>query len=167
MNIEFLLCVTVMPCPGFGSPWHFSALQIRCSQNICYSGRYHTVFDGLSAHLYLPPRLEASSGWQGLYLFGKGLSGTHVRIHTSLLLRCPVAQSHPTVCDPMDCIMPGFPVFHHLPKFAQTLIHWVNDAIWPFHPLLPPSSPSLNLFQQLCKEFPSLHPVAKVLELQL
>ena len=75
--------------------------------------------------------------------------------------------SHVQLCNPMDCSMPGFPVLHHFLEFAQTHVHWVNDAIWPFHPLLPPSSPSLNLFQQLCKEFPSLHPVAKVLELQL
>ena len=33
---------------------------------------------------------------------------------------CSVAQSCPTLCDPMDCSTPGFPVFHHLPEFAQT-----------------------------------------------
>ena len=158
-----------MPCPGFGSPWHFSALQIRCSQNICYPGRYHTVFDGLSAHLYLPPRLEASSGWQGLYLFGKGLSGTHVRIHTSLLLRCcPVAQSHPTVCDPMDCIMPGFRGLHCLPEFAQTHVHRISDAIQPTHSLSPLSPPAFNLSQHqgIFQWDSSSHQVAQVLELQ-
>ena len=42
---------------------------------------------------------------------------------------CLVAQLCPTLCDPMDCSMPGFPVLHHLPEFAQTHVHWVGDAI--------------------------------------
>ena len=33
---------------------------------------------------------------------------------------CSVAQSCPTLCDHMDCAMPGFPVLHYLLKFAQT-----------------------------------------------
>ena len=35
----------------------------------------------------------------------------------------------PTLCDPMDCSMPGFPVFHYLPEFAQTHVPWISDAI--------------------------------------
>ena len=46
----------------------------------------------------------------------------------------------------MDCSMPGFPVFHYLPDFAQTHVHWVSDAIQPSHPLLSPS-PAFNLSQ--------------------
>ena len=42
---------------------------------------------------------------------------------------CLVAQLCPTLCDPMDCSMPGFRVLHHLPEFAQTHVHWVGDAI--------------------------------------
>ena len=34
-----------------------------------------------------------------------------------------VAQSCPTLCDPMDCSTPGFPVLHHLPEFDQTHVH--------------------------------------------
>ena len=41
----------------------------------------------------------------------------------------------------MNCSTPGFPVLHYLPEFAQTHIHWVNDAIQPSHPLTP-SSPT-------------------------
>ena len=50
-----------------------------------------------------------------------------------------VAQSCPTLSDPMDCSTPGFPVHHHLPELAQTHVHWVGDAIQPSilcHPLL-------------------------------
>ena len=42
---------------------------------------------------------------------------------------CSVAKSCPTLCDPMDCSTPGFPIFHYLPEFAQTHVHWVIDAI--------------------------------------
>ena len=52
---------------------------------------------------------------------------------------CSFAKSCPTLCDPMDCSTPGFPVLHYLPYFAQIHVHWVNDAMYPFHPLLPPS----------------------------
>ena len=46
-----------------------------------------------------------------------------------------VAQSRPTLCDPMDCSTPGFLVFQHLPESVQTHVHWVSDAIQPSHPL--------------------------------
>ena len=47
----------------------------------------------------------------------------------------------------MDCSIPGFPVFYHLLELAQTHVHWVSDAIQPFHPLLPPSLHALNISQ--------------------
>ena len=40
-----------------------------------------------------------------------------------------VAQLCPTLCDPMDYSMPGFPVLHYLPEFAQIHVHRVSDAI--------------------------------------
>ena len=49
-----------------------------------------------------------------------------------------ITQSFPTLCDPMDSSMPGFPVLHHLLELAQTHVHWVSDAIQPSHPLSPP-----------------------------
>ena len=58
-----------------------------------------------------------------------------------------VTQSCPNLCDPMNSSMPGLPVHHHLPEFAQTHVHSVGDAIQPSPPLLPPSPPALNLFQ--------------------
>ena len=45
-----------------------------------------------------------------------------------------VTQSGPTLCHPMECSMPGFPVHHQLPELAQTHVHRVSDAIQPFHP---------------------------------
>ena len=58
-----------------------------------------------------------------------------------------VAQLCPTLCDPMNRSMPGLPVHHQLPEFAQTHVHRVSDAIQPSHPLLSPSPPALNLSQ--------------------
>ena len=58
-----------------------------------------------------------------------------------------VTQSCPTLCDPMDCSMPGSPVYHQLTKLAQTHAHWVGDAIQPSYPLLSPSPSAFNLSQ--------------------
>ena len=55
-----------------------------------------------------------------------------------------VAQLCPTLCNPMDCSMPGLPVHHQLPKLAQTHVHRVSDAIQPSHPLSSPSLPAPN-----------------------
>ena len=57
---------------------------------------------------------------------------------------CSVAQSRATLCDPMDCSMPGLHVSHHLPKSAQVHAHCIGDAIQPSHPLTH-SPPALNL----------------------
>ena len=43
-----------------------------------------------------------------------------------------------TLCNPVDCSMPGLPVHHQLPEFTQTHVHWVSDAIQPSHPLSSP-----------------------------
>ena len=58
-----------------------------------------------------------------------------------------VAQSCPTLCDPMNRSTPGLPVHHQLPEFTQTHVHRVGDAIQPFHPLSSPSPPAFNLSQ--------------------
>ena len=61
---------------------------------------------------------------------------------------CSVTKSCPDLCNSMDCSMPGLPVLHYILGLAQTYyVHWVGDAIQPFHPLLPPSSLALKLFQ--------------------
>ena len=50
---------------------------------------------------------------------------------------CSVTKLCLSLCDSVDCSMPGFPVLHCLPEFAQTHVYWVNNATWPSHPLLP------------------------------
>ena len=63
------------------------------------------------------------------------------------LLFSSVAQPCPTLCDPMDCSMPGFPAHHKLPELAQTHVYRVGDIIQPSHPLSSPSPPAFNLSQ--------------------
>ena len=55
-----------------------------------------------------------------------------------------VAQSCPTLCNPMNRSTPGLPVHHQLPEFTQTHVHRVSDAIQPSHPLSSPSPPAPN-----------------------
>ena len=55
-----------------------------------------------------------------------------------------VAQSCPTLCDPMNCSTPGLPVHHQLLEFTQIHVHRVSDAIQPSHPLSSPSPPAPN-----------------------
>ena len=89
---------------------------------------------------------------------------------------CSVAQSCPTLCNFMDCSMPGFPDLHYLPEllpgfpvpyylpeFPQTHVRWAGDAIQQPHPLLSPSPPAFNLSQHqgLFQWVSSSHWVAK------
>ena len=80
-----------------------------------------------------------------------------------------VTQSCPTLCNPMDCSTPGFPVHHQLLEPTQTHVHWVGDAVQPSYPLSSPSSPAFNLSQHqgLFQGVSSSHQVTKVLEFQL
>ena len=92
-------------------------------------------------------------------LFSKSL------ITSANCYHCSVAQSCLTLCDPIDCSMPGFPVLHYLPELAQTHVH----AIQPSHPVSPPSPMAFNLpqHQGLFQWVSSSHQMAEVLALQL
>ena len=73
----------------------------------------------------------------------------------------------PILYNPMEYSKPGFPILHRLLEFAQVHVHWVDDALWPSHPL-PPSSPfafNLSKHQGLLQWVSSFHQGAKVLEL--
>ena len=87
------------------------------------------------------------------------LRNCHAVLHTAV-----VAQSCPTLCDPMDWGTPGFPVHHHLPELAWTHVHWVSDGIHPSHPLSPTSPAALNPSQHQClfQRVSSAHQGAKV-----
>ena len=99
---------------------------------------------------------------------GLKLCGKQVNEHSSVQFSSE-AQSCPTLCDPMNRSTPGLPVHHQFPKFTQTHIHRVSDAIQPSHPQSSPSPPAPNTsqHQSLFQGVSSSHEVAKVLEFQL
>ena len=69
---------------------------------------------------------------------------SRVLTHPRRLQFSSVAQSCPTLCNPMNHSTSGFPVHHQLPEFTQTHVHRVGDAIYPSHPLSSPSPPAPN-----------------------
>ena len=80
--------------------------------------------------------------WRTVWRFLKKLE-----IELSSVQFSSVAQSCPTLCDPMNRSTTGLPVHHQLLQFTQTHVHRVSDAIQPSHPLSSPSPPALNLSQ--------------------
>ena len=90
----------------------------------------------------------------------------HQRVLCSVQFSCSIMSNS---CDPIDCSMPGFPVYHQLPELVQTHVHRLSDAIQPSHPLLSPSPPPFNPSQHqgLFQSVSSSHQVAKVFEFQL
>ena len=101
------------------------------------------------------PRTEEPSGLQsmGSQRVRHAWTHTHTHTHTHTTYRYYLfwnfssvqPLSCPSLCDPMDCSTPGFPVHHQLPELAQTHVHRVGDAIQPSHPLLSSSPPAFNL----------------------
>ena len=73
-------------------------------------------------------------------------SGTTLRFSTQF---SSVAQLCPTLCDPLDCSMPGFPVHHQLPELSQTQVHRVNPLVHP------PISSSVVPFSSCLQSFPA------------
>ena len=79
-----------------------------------------------------------------------------------------IAKLYLTLCDPMGCSTPGFPVLHYLSEFYSNL--WsLSLAIQSSHPMSSPSLPAFYFSQPqgLCQWAGPLHQVAKLLELQL
>ena len=89
------------------------------------------------------------SQWEEMQCNAKNVKdSTKIKLYNGNLLPrwlcgCSVAQSCLTLCDPMDCNTPGFPVHHQLPELTQTHVHRVGDAIQPSHPLLTLLLPSI------------------------
>ena len=119
---------------------------------------------------------SSSSGYNSYTIFLELYSHLHrenltgvLNIRFQMLTNCgSVSQSCPTLWDPMDCGIPGFPILHHLPELAQTHVHWISDGIQPPCPLLSPSPLAFNVSQhQGLFWVGSLHQLTKELELQL
>ena len=127
---------------------------------------------GVGCHA-LPSREYSNPGAESVALMPPALADgffiTNTTWETLNILFSPVVQSCLTLCDPMDCSTPGFPVHHQLPELTQTHVHWVGDAIQPSPPLSSPSplAFSLSQHQGLFQWVSSSHQVVKILELQL
>ena len=137
----------------------------KCSLKLYW---WSYVFPWKSALLQDSCQLYYGLGWLKLsqcylkmHVVGEGPGAILwvLRHFLSLIQFSPVAQSCPTLCDPMDCSMPGLPVHHQHLEFTQTHVHWVGVPIQPSHLLSFPSPPALNLSQHkgLFKWVSSLH----------
>ena len=139
-----------LPCPS---------LSPRVCSSSCPLSRwcYITILSSATLFSFCLPSFPASG------------SDAHKIISVDMVFHKPkfssVAQLCLTLCDPLDCSTPGFPVHHQLPELAQTHVHRVSDAIQPSHPLSSPSPPAFNLSQHqgLFQWVSSLHQVAKLL----
>ena len=101
-----------------------------------------------STSVFLPGESHGERGLVGCSPQGHTESNTMQQLSTSAHVHfSSVAQSCPTLCNPMGCSSPGFPVHHQLLEPTQTHVHRVGDAIQPPHPLLSPSPPAFNLSQ--------------------
>ena len=119
--------------------------------------------------IYVQIWTKISSIWCLQYVRQEKLKEQPQDLHNVFIQIRSVAQSCPTLCDPMNRSTPGLPVHHQLTEFTQTHVHWVSDPIQPYHPLLSPSPPASNpsQHQSLFQWVNSSHEVAKVLEFQL
>ena len=139
-----------------------SLLLIKWQINILISNDVNIYIKKKNSKSYF--RLVGGTWWAAVY--GVAQSGTRLKwlsSSSSSLQFSSVPQSCLTLCDPMDCSMPGFPVHHQLPELTHTHVHRVSDAIQPCHPLLSPSPLPLYLSQHqgLFQWVSSLHHVAK------
>ena len=100
-----------------------------------------------STRLLLSMEYSRQDSWSGLPYPTSGDLPDPGIIPMSLMSPAwAVTQSCPTLCDPMDCSTPGFPVHHQLLEHAQTHVYRVSDVIQSSHPLLSPSPPAFNSF---------------------
>ena len=103
--------------------WQWEVIHKNCAAralNDLGRDRFHTFHKGMGNILQID------------HMLGQKISLLSVQFSS-------VAQLCPTLCDPMNCSMPGLPVHHQLPEFTQTHVHRVGDTIQPSHPLSSPS----------------------------
>ena len=156
------------PLTRFG-PTSLGKVTERSSTGICWS-LYYSSSSGYGGRWF---------AWSALFYFlGQNVCNLHGWLTRFFLLSwrndytrvqfSSVAQSCPTLCNPINHSTPGLPVHHQLSEFTQTHVHRVGDAIQPSHPLSSPSPPIPNPSQhQGLFQWANSHEVAKVLEFQL
>ena len=109
----------------------FRTVTIICNYSVCL---FSSFFQNEVIFSLLFPQQLAKCPEQSWIVSKGGGKGIFLRRHL-LIQFSSVAQSCPTLCDPMNRSTPGLPVHHHLPEFTQTHVHRVRDAIQPSHPV--------------------------------
>ena len=160
MKVKVLVCLSHVQL--FSTPWTV-AHQTPLSMGFSHKNTGWVAMSSSRGSSWLKDRTWVSS-IAGRFFTMWGTSEALNR----LVQFSPVAQSCPTLCDPMNHSTPGLPVHHQLPEFTQTHV-WVNDTIQPSHPPSSPSPPTPNpsQHQSLFQWVNTSHEVAKVLEFQL
>jgi len=92
-----------------------------------------------------PEIKPVSSVWMGRFFTTEPSGKPKRSLPHFYYIICSVSQSCPTLCNPMDCSTPGFPVPHHLPEFTQVHVHWIRGAVQSSHPLMLFSPSALSL----------------------
>ena len=148
---------------GYPSGCQGSSIQRQNGIKVLIKGEYRKM------HLSGPTQRNTGCSWhwdeEGVWVWPQSVNRDDCLIHCSSVQFSSVAQSCPTLCDPMDCSTPGLPVHHQLLEPTQTHVHCVGDALQLSHPLSSPSPPAFNLSQHqgLFQWVSSSHQVAKVL----
>ena len=127
------------------------------------------VYNGSEFLLILTKNMCKLNNLHKIFMIVIYISSFQSLLYDYTLQFSSVAQSCPTLCNPMNRSTPGLPVHHQLLEFTQTHVHWVRDAIQPSRPRSSPSPPvpSPSQHQSLFQWVNSSHEVAKVLEVQL
>ena len=124
-------------------------LQCVFGFHIKSQGNKATIAKTSKWHHIKLQRKEHQQNQMAIYRLTEGISKSYVSVQFS-----SVAQSCPTLCDPVNRSMPGLFVHHQLSEFSQTHVHWVSYAIQPSHPLSSPSPAPIYLIRAY---YPKIH----------
>ena len=158
---------------SFSTPWVlvdwlycWSRWAVEEQTQVQFSNGFSSTKNDSFPHPALSKDLNKARNWE---FRSPGLSSHSIPdLLFSSVQFSSVAQSCPTLWDPMNCSMPGLPVHHQLPEFTQTHVHQVGDAIQPSHPLSSPSpAPNPSQHPSFFQWVNSSHVVAIVLEFLL
>ena len=139
LSNHFILCHPLLLLPSI-----FPNIRVFSSESVLYIRwpKYWSFSLNTSPSNEHPGLISFRMNWLDLLAVQETLKSLHQ--HHSSVQFSLVAQSSPTLCDPMNRSTPGLPVHYQLPELTQTHIHRVGDAIQPSHPLSSPFPPAPN-----------------------